>query len=61
MTAISPNVIVTMMRRLAELKMGTEKGLRTIMINTTALNDIIVIYLFVLVTGVLFSTGKFGI
>uniref|UniRef100_A0A8D8B9Q4 Mitochondrial sodium/hydrogen exchanger 9B2 n=2 Tax=Culex pipiens TaxID=7175 RepID=A0A8D8B9Q4_CULPI len=55
-TAISPNVIVTMMRRLAELKMGTERGLRTIMINTTALNDIIVIYLFVLVTGVLFST-----
>ncbi|XP_053673820.1 sodium/hydrogen exchanger 9B2 [Anopheles nili] len=56
-TAISPNVVVTVLLRLKEERLGLNKGIHTLIIATTSCNDVLAIFLFGVILGVIFSTG----
>ncbi|XP_063705265.1 sodium/hydrogen exchanger 9B2 isoform X2 [Culicoides brevitarsis] len=56
-TAISPNVVVTVLLRLKEEKLGMNKGIHTVIIAMTSCNDVLAIFLFGVILGVIFSTG----
>ncbi|XP_055588388.1 sodium/hydrogen exchanger 9B2 isoform X2 [Uranotaenia lowii] len=57
-TAISPNVVVTVLLRLKEERLGLNKGIHTLIIATTSCNDVLAIFLFGVILGVIFSTGN---
>lgn len=57
-TAISPNVVISVLLKLKEDGIGLYKGIHTIIIATTSCNDIIAIFLFGVLTGIIFSTGN---
>ena len=56
-TAISPNVVVTVLLRLKEERLGMNKGIHTMIIAMTSCNDVIAIFLFGVLLGVIFATG----
>lgn len=57
-TAISPNVVISVLLKLKEDGIGLYKGIHTIIIATTSFNDVISIFLFGVLCGVIFSTGN---
>lgn len=59
MTAVSPNVVVDILLRLKEERLGLYKGIHTIIITVTACSDVLSIFLFGVVLGCIFSTGIF--
>jgi len=56
-TAISPNVVVTVLLQLREERLGLNKGIHTLIIANCSLNDVISIFLFGVVMGIVFATG----
>uniref|UniRef100_A0A182W2P5 Cation/H+ exchanger transmembrane domain-containing protein n=1 Tax=Anopheles minimus TaxID=112268 RepID=A0A182W2P5_9DIPT len=56
-TAISPNVVVTVLLRLKEERLGLNKGIHTLIIAMTSCNDVLAIFLSGVILGVIFSTG----
>lgn len=60
-TAVSPNVVVDILLRLREENLGLYKGIHTIIITVTTCSDVLSIFLFGLVLGLIFSTGKNGL
>lgn len=59
-TAVSPNVVVTVLLRLKEERLGMNKGIHTLIIAMTSCNDVLAIFLFGVILGVIFSTGEYG-
>lgn len=57
-TAISPNVVVTILLKLKEERLGLNKGIHTVIIAMTSCNDVISIFLFGVMCGIVFSTGN---
>lgn len=57
-TAVSPNVVVTVLLNLKEERLGLYKGIHTIILAMTSCNDVIAIFLFGVVLSVIFSTGR---
>ncbi|KAG5673012.1 hypothetical protein PVAND_003091 [Polypedilum vanderplanki] len=57
-TAISPNVVVSILLNLKEERLGLNKGIHTVIIAVTSCNDVIAIFLFGVVLGIAFSTGN---
>lgn len=57
-TAVSPNVVVTILLRLNEQRLGMNKGIHTLIIAMTSCNDVIAIFLFGVVLASIFSTGS---
>ncbi|KAL7016834.1 hypothetical protein ACKWTF_010154 [Chironomus riparius] len=57
-TAISPNVVVTILLKLKEERLGLNKGIHTVIIAVTSCNDVIAIFLFGVLLGIAFSTGN---
>ncbi|XP_058459890.1 sodium/hydrogen exchanger 9B2 isoform X1 [Malaya genurostris] len=57
-TAISPNVVVTVLLRLKEEQLGMNKGIHTLIIAMTSCNDVLAIFLFGVLLGMIFSTGN---
>ncbi|XP_055624670.1 sodium/hydrogen exchanger 9B2-like [Toxorhynchites rutilus septentrionalis] len=57
-TAVSPNVVVTVLLRLKEERLGMNKGIHTLIIAMTSCNDVLAIFLFGVILGVIFSTGN---
>lgn len=58
-TAVSPNVVVDILLRLRDENLGLYKGIHTIIITVTICSDVLSIFLFGLVLGMIFSTGKY--
>lgn len=58
-TAISPNVVVTVILFLKEQNLGINKGIHTKIIAMTTFNDVIAIFLFTVLLGIIFTTGNF--
>lgn len=56
-TAVSPNVVISILLSLKEQKLGLYKGIHTVIIAMTGLNDILSIFLFGVILGTIFSTG----
>ncbi|CAO1429488.1 unnamed protein product [Diamesa hyperborea] len=56
-TAISPNVVVTILLKLKEDRLGMNKGIHTVIIAMTSCNDVISIFLFGVLLGIIYSTG----
>lgn len=56
-TAISPNVVISVLLKLKEEGIGLYKGIHTIIIAVTSVNDIISIFLFGVLSGIIFSSG----
>ncbi|XP_052863572.1 sodium/hydrogen exchanger 9B2-like [Anopheles cruzii] len=57
-TAISPNVVVTVLLRLKEERLGLGKGIHTLIIAVTSCNDVLAIFLFGVILGLIFVTGN---
>ncbi|XP_050100008.1 sodium/hydrogen exchanger 9B2 isoform X2 [Anopheles aquasalis] len=57
-TAISPNVVVTVLLRLKEERLGMNKGIHTLIIAVTSCNDVLAIFLFGVILGLIFTTGN---
>lgn len=57
-TAVSPNVVVTILLKLKEERLGMNNGIHTLIIAMTSCNDVIAIFLFGVILGVIFTTGK---
>lgn len=57
-TAVSPNVVVTVMLKLKEEKLGMNKGIHTLIYAMTTCNDVVSIFVFGVILGVVFSTGE---
>lgn len=58
-TAVSPNVVVTVMLKLKEDRLGLNSGIHTLIYAMTTCNDVLAIFLFGVFCGVIFSTGEF--
>lgn len=58
-TAVSPNVVIDIVLWLKVEKLGLYKGIHTIIIAVTTINDVLSIFLFNVILGVIFSTGTF--
>lgn len=58
-TAVSPNVVVTVMLKLKEDRLGLNSGIHTLIYAMTTCNDVLAIFLFGIFCGVIFSTGEF--
>lgn len=56
-TAVSPNVVVTILLRLRDERLGLNKGIHTLIIAMTSCNDVLAIFLFGVVLSIIFSTG----
>ncbi|XP_046805157.1 sodium/hydrogen exchanger 9B2 isoform X1 [Lucilia cuprina] len=56
-TAVSPNVVVTVMLKLKEERLGLNNGIHTLIYAMTTCNDVVAIFLFGVFCGVIFSTG----
>ncbi|XP_058055767.1 sodium/hydrogen exchanger 9B2 [Anopheles bellator] len=57
-TAISPNVVVTVLLRLREERLGLGKGIHTLIIAVTSCNDVLAIFLFGVILGLIFVPGN---
>lgn len=57
-TAVSPNVVIDIVLWLKIEKLGLYKGIHTIIIAVTTINDVLAIFCFNVVLGVIFSTGN---
>lgn len=57
-TAVSPNVVVTVMLKLKEQKLGLNNGIHTLIYATTTCNDVVAIFTFGVILGVIFNPGK---
>ncbi|XP_055312721.1 putative SLC9B1-like protein SLC9B1P1 isoform X3 [Sitodiplosis mosellana] len=57
-TAVSPNVVIDIVLWLKIEKLGLYKGIHTIIIAVTTINDVLSIFCFNVVLGVIFSTGS---
>uniref|UniRef100_A0A1A9W1N2 Cation/H+ exchanger transmembrane domain-containing protein n=1 Tax=Glossina brevipalpis TaxID=37001 RepID=A0A1A9W1N2_9MUSC len=57
-TAVSPNVVVTVMLKLKEERLGLNNGIHTLIYAMTACNDILAIFLFDVMIGMIFSKGN---
>uniref|UniRef100_A0A1A9ZZS2 Cation/H+ exchanger transmembrane domain-containing protein n=1 Tax=Glossina pallidipes TaxID=7398 RepID=A0A1A9ZZS2_GLOPL len=57
-TAVSPNVVVTVMLKLKEERLGLNGGIHTLIYAMTACNDILAIFLFGVMIGIIFSKGN---
>ncbi|XP_065372260.1 sodium/hydrogen exchanger 9B2 [Calliphora vicina] len=57
-TAVSPNVVVTVMLKLKEERLGLNSGIHTLIYAMTTCNDVVAIFLFGVFCGVIFSTGS---
>ncbi|XP_055381129.1 sodium/hydrogen exchanger 9B2 isoform X2 [Condylostylus longicornis] len=57
-TAVSPNVVVTVMLKLKEDRLGLNNGIHTVIYAMTTCNDVVAIFLFGVLNGVIFSTGS---
>lgn len=56
-TAVSPNVVIDIVLWLKIEKLGLYKGIHTIIIAVTTINDVLSIFLFNVILGIIFSTG----
>lgn len=56
-TAVSPNVVISILMELKQKKLGLNKGIHTVIIGTTGCNDVLSIFLFGVILGTIFSTG----
>ncbi|XP_037956938.1 sodium/hydrogen exchanger 9B1-like isoform X1 [Teleopsis dalmanni] len=56
-TAVSPNVVITVMLKLREERLGLNNGIHTLIYAMTACNDVVSIFLFSVIVAVIFSTG----
>lgn len=56
-TAVSPNVVVNVLFKLKEKRLGLNKGIQTLIIAVASCNNIISIFLFGVAIGIAFSTG----
>ncbi|KAM7364323.1 na[+]/H[+] hydrogen antiporter 2 isoform 1-T4 [Cochliomyia hominivorax] len=56
-TAVSPNVVVTVMLKLKEERLGLNSGIHTLIYAMTTCNDVVAIFLFGVFCGVIFTTG----
>ncbi|XP_059610429.1 putative SLC9B1-like protein SLC9B1P1 isoform X2 [Phlebotomus argentipes] len=57
-TAVSPNVVISILLQLKEQRLGLNKGIHTLIIAMTSCNDVIAIFCFGVVLGVIFSSGN---
>lgn len=57
MTAISPNIVGSVLLTLKEKRLGLNKGIHSLIIAVANCNDVIAICLFGIAMGMLFSTG----
>uniref|UniRef100_W8B8J4 Mitochondrial sodium/hydrogen exchanger 9B2 n=2 Tax=Ceratitis capitata TaxID=7213 RepID=W8B8J4_CERCA len=57
-TAVSPNVVVTVMLKLKEERLGLNSGIHTLIYAMTSCNDVVAIFLFGVILSVIFSTDK---
>ncbi|XP_015038617.2 sodium/hydrogen exchanger 9B1 isoform X1 [Drosophila pseudoobscura] len=55
-TAISPNVVVTVMLKLKEDRLGLNSGIHTLIYAMTTCNDVVSIFMFGVIISVIFST-----
>lgn len=56
-TAVSPNVVVTVMLKLKEDRLGLNSGIHTLIYAMTTCNDVVAIFMFGVVISMIFSTG----
>lgn len=56
-TAVSPNVVISILLELKQKRMGLNKGIHTVIIGMTGCNDVLSIFLFGTILGTIFSTG----
>ncbi|XP_031633626.1 sodium/hydrogen exchanger 9B2 isoform X2 [Contarinia nasturtii] len=56
-TAVSPNVVIDIVLWLKVEKLGLYKGIHTIIIAVTTINDVLSIFCFNVILGIIFSTG----
>ncbi|XP_023176845.2 sodium/hydrogen exchanger 9B1 isoform X2 [Drosophila hydei] len=57
-TAVSPNVVVTVMLKLKEDRLGLNSGIHTLIYAMTTCNDVVAIFMFGVVISMIFSTGS---
>lgn len=58
LSAVSPAVLVPNLLRLKHMGYGEEKGVNTLVIAASSLDDIVSISAFGVLSGIVFSTGK---
>jgi solute carrier family 9B (sodium/hydrogen exchanger), member 1/2 len=56
-TAISPNVVISVLLKLKEEGIGLYKGIHTVIIAVTSVNDILAIFFFGVLCGIIFTSG----
>lgn len=56
-TAVSPNVVISILLDLKQKRLGLNKGIHTVIIGMTGCNDVLSIFIFGVVIGAIFSTG----
>ncbi|XP_034485487.1 sodium/hydrogen exchanger 9B2 isoform X2 [Drosophila innubila] len=56
-TAVSPNVVVTVMLKLKEDRLGLNSGIHTLIYAMTTCNDVVAIFMFGVVISIIFSTS----
>lgn len=59
-SAVSPAVVIPCLFELQERGYGTDKGIHTIVIAASTINDIVCIAAFGVLLGIIFSTGSLG-
>ncbi|XP_032289350.1 sodium/hydrogen exchanger 9B1 isoform X2 [Drosophila virilis] len=57
-TAVSPNVVVTVMLKLKEDRLGLNSGIHTLIYAMTTCNDVVAIFMFGVVISIIFSTSS---
>ncbi|KAH8416667.1 hypothetical protein KR222_005024, partial [Zaprionus bogoriensis] len=57
-TAVSPNVVVTVMLKLKEDRLGLNSGIHTLIYAMTTCNDVVAIFMFGVIISVIFSTSS---
>lgn len=56
-TAVSPNVVISILLELKQKRLGLNKGIHTVIIGSTGCNDVLSIFIFGVILGTIFSTG----
>ncbi|KAH8358860.1 hypothetical protein KR093_002959, partial [Drosophila rubida] len=57
-TAVSPNVVVTVMLKLKEDRLGLNSGIHTLIYAMTTCNDVVAIFMFGVIISVIFSSSS---
>lgn len=57
LTAVSPNVVISILLDLKQKRLGMNKGIHTVIIGMTGCNDVLSIFLFGVILGTIFSVG----